>query len=155
MDITTLNRPVAELAELLTVPDLQTLETVLDAEKDALKRRREIFDAILVRRFGEKAKTALVASGRDTGTVNIMASNSVELKVTYPKKVEWDQKALRAALDKMKPDDARHYAKVELKVDERKYGAAPPAVQKALLPARTVSCGKPSFSFKADEAEAA
>lgn len=154
MDLKTLDKAVADVAAL-TVSQLVELETALASADAELKRRKETFHATLMRRFEEMAKRRLVAEGKDTGTINIMASNSTELKVNFPKKVEWDQKLLGAALNAMKPDDARHYGKVKLEVEERKFGAAPPAVQKALLAARTVKVGKPTFSFKADDAEAA
>lgn len=154
MDLTELDAPIEQVAAM-PVATLMSFEQALDADADTLKRRKETFTAALVRRFNEDAKKALLAEGKDTGTVNIPASNSTTLKVTFPKKVEWDQKLLGAALNAMKPEEARHYAKVELKVDERKFTAAPPEVQQALMPARTVKVGKPTFSFKIDEAEAA
>jgi hypothetical protein len=155
MNIATLDRPVADLASELMAADLVTLEALIDAEKATLKRRGETFAAVMSRRFDEKAKAALLAAKKDTGTVHVEAGNGIDLTVNYPKKVEWDQKALRAAFDAMPEATARHYAKVKLEVEERKFTAAPPDVQKALLPARTVKVGKPSFSFKVTDAEAA
>lgn len=154
MDLKTLDKAVADVAAL-TVSQLVELDALLDAETAALKRRKDTFHAVMVRLFDERAKRELTAAGKDTGTVNVMASNSTALKVNFPKKVEWDQKLLGAALNAMKPEEARHYGKVELSVEERKFGAAPPAVQAALRSARTVKVGKPTFSFAADDAEAA
>src|SRR6185312_13602651 len=108
MDLTELDAPIEQIAALPVVR-LAELEKGLDANSDLLKARKDRFAGALLRRFDADAKKALLAERKDTGTVNIPASNSTALKVTFPKKVEWDQKLLGVALNAMKPEDARHY----------------------------------------------
>src|SRR6185312_1366653 len=96
--------------------DLIALDAALDAETAALKRRKEVFSAIVARRFEEQARAQLTASGKDTGTATLV-SNGITIKAEFKKKVEWDQAKLIAAANAMKPEDARHYLKVEMKVD--------------------------------------
>ncbi len=153
MDIATLDRPIADLVTELMVSDLAVLDAALDTASALLKRRKETLHAILARRFEDEARKQLVAAKKDTGTATII-TNGITIKAEFKKTVEWDQTKLLAALNAMAPDDAKHYGKVTLAVEERKFTAAPPAVQKALADARTVKPSKPSFAFKLDNVEA-
>lgn len=152
--LTILDEPIAEIAGQLMLSDLAILDGSLDLEMKKMKRRKDVLQELLSRRFEEDARKMLVANGKDTGTVNLQ-TNAITVKVVFAKKVEWDQAKLAEALNKLPAADARHYAKVELKVDERKFTAAPPAIQAVLQDARTVKVAKPSFSFAVDDAEAA
>lgn len=86
------------------------------------------------------ARDALRADGKDFGTTYIVAGNK-KLKATVRKKVVWDQDELGNVLQKMPEDDARHYGKLTLAVEERKYTQAPPAIKAVLEPCRTVEVG--------------
>lgn len=86
------------------------------------------------------ARDALRADGKDFGTTYIVAGNK-KLKATIRKKVVWDQDELGNVLQKMPEDDARHYGKLTLAVEERKYTQAPPAIKAVLEPCRTVEVG--------------
>jgi len=90
--------------------------------------------------FLDQARDALRADGKDFGTTYIVAGNR-KLKATVRKKVVWDQDELGNVLQSMPEQDARHYGKLTLAVDERKYTAAPPAIQEMLEPCRTVEVG--------------
>ena len=98
--------------------------------------------------FLNQARDALRADGKDFGTTYIIAGNA-KLKATVRKKVVWDQDALGLALQTMPEEDARHYGKITLAVDERKYTAAPPAVRETLEACRTVEVG----GFSIEEVE--
>lgn len=152
--LTILDSPVAELAQTMMVSDIRALAELVEQEGKALNRRKETLAALLARRFETKAKEALVAAGKDTGTVHV-EMNGVTINVEFPKEVKYDQPKIMAILNAMKPEDAQHYAKLEVKIDERKYTAAPPAIQAAIAPARTVKVGKPKYSFKLTAEEAA
>ena len=86
------------------------------------------------------ARDALRADGKDFGTTYIVAGNK-KLKATVRKKVVWNQDELGNVLQKMPEDDARHYGKLTLAVEERKYTQAPPAIKAVLEPCRTVEVG--------------
>jgi len=86
------------------------------------------------------ARDALRADGKDFGTTYIVAGNR-KLKAVVRKKVTWDQDELGKALQEMPENEARHYGKLTLAVDERKYTTAPPSIKEVLEPCRTVEVG--------------
>jgi len=86
------------------------------------------------------ARDALRADGKDFGTTYIVAGNK-KLKATIRKKVVWNQDELSYVLQRMPENDARHYGKLTLAVEERKYTQAPPAIKAVLEPCRTVEVG--------------
>lgn len=148
LDLDHLDKAVDQLvAENWAPMTLAAFQIKLGAEAALLKRRKETFDALMVRLYGDKARLAYQIAKKDTGVVHIAASNTLNLAVDVDKDVKWDQTILRAALDAMTPEDARHYGKVAITVEEKKYTAAPPAIQTTLLRARTVKPGKMKFTF--------
>ena len=86
------------------------------------------------------ARDALRADGKDFGTTHIVAGNR-KLKAVVRKKVTWDQDELGKALQEMPENEARHYGKLTLAVEERKYTTAPPSIKEVLEPCRTVEVG--------------
>lgn len=143
-----LELPMVQLAEVSTA-DLATIQAHLDREEATLKRRKDTFAALMLRKFEAAARAAYAEAQKDTGTVNLAApgSNMLSLKVEIDKKVEWDQTKLPAIFNKMTPENSRHYAKVAYSVPEAIYKAAPPDVQKTLATARTLKPGKMKFTF--------
>ena len=97
--------------------------------------------------FYDQARDALRADGKDFGTAHMIAGNQ-KLKAKITKKVVWDQDKLGSVLEAMAPEDARHYGKLTLAVDERKYTAAPPAIRSLLEPCRSVEIG--GFTVEVD-----
>lgn len=120
------------------------LKHIISELRDELKS----VDQQLHDTFFNQACDALRADGKDFGTTNIVAGNR-KLKATVRKKVVWDQNELGLVLEAMAPEDARHYGKLTLAVDERKYTAAPPAVRNVLERCRTVEVG--GFTIEEDE----
>lgn len=86
------------------------------------------------------ARDALRADGKDFGTTYIVAGNR-KLKAVVRKKITWDQDELGKALQEMPENEARHYGKLTLAVEERKYTTAPPSIKEVLEPCRTVEVG--------------
>ena len=97
--------------------------------------------------FYDQARDALGADGKDFGTTHMIAGNQ-KLRAKITKKVVWDQDELGSVLEAMAPEDARHYGKLTLAVDERKYTAAPPAIRSLLEPCRSVEVG--GFTVEVD-----
>lgn len=137
---------VGEIAEL-DPATLDALQTLCADELVAARRRDNNLHKAFTMRYGARASEALLADGRDTGTVHF-DDGRFEVTVTRPKRVKWDDAKLRAALDTLDPEDARHIAKIEVKVDERKFSAASPKIQRILSDARTVEIGKPSYALE-------
>lgn len=144
------NMETGEIADL--PPDvLNTLHWLVSDELVKARSRENRLHQAFERRYGSRADNALLADGRDTGTVHLN-DGRFDVAVTKPKRVEWDQAELRKALDAMNPEDAKHFARVEIKIDERKFTAATPAVRGLLAPARIVKAGKPTFALVEKEA---
>tara|TARA_R100000329_G_scaffold44249_1_gene41370 strand:+ start:6767 stop:7165 length:399 start_codon:yes stop_codon:yes gene_type:complete len=97
--------------------------------------------------FYDQARDALRADGKDFGTAHMIAGNQ-KLKAKITKKVVWDQDKLGSVLEAMAPEDARHYGKLTLAIEERKYTAAPPAIRSLLEPCRSVEIG--GFTVEVD-----
>lgn len=133
---------------------LAAMADSIEQRKADLKREEELLGAALDWKYGPRADQKRAEEGKDTGTVRLI-DNGHEVIVNLPKRVRWDQEKIRAALDRMEPEEAKHYAKVEIKVDERKFAAAPPSIQKILMAARTVEIGKPSYKLEPVRAEEA
>lgn len=134
---------VGEIAEL--GPDtLEALATLSAEETVTASRRANNLHKALEQRYAAKASEALLKDGRDTGTIKL-ADGRFEVTVTRPKRVKWDSAKLRSALGMLDPEDARHLAKVDVKIDERKFSAASPRIQALLSDARTVETGKASY----------
>lgn len=135
----------AEIADL--TPDvLNTLHWLISDELVKARQRENKLNQAFERRYAGQAQEALMRDGRDTGTVHL-ADGRFDVAVTRPKKVKWDDAKLRAALDQLDPEEARHFAKVTISIDERKFAAATPAVQAVLAQARTVETGKATYAL--------
>ena len=137
-----------DAAELAALPPgvLAELQWLVADEMVAAKRRDARLCEAIERRYGDLARAARVKAGKDTGVVHV-ADGNFDIAVNAPKKIAWDQAKLRAVLDEMTPEDARHYAKLAIAVEEKKYDAAPPAIQALLRDARTVSVGKITYAI--------
>jgi hypothetical protein len=130
----------------LTPDGLEHLKNMLADDAGALNRRAlKLHDGMLIR-YGERVKSEL-APKAGVGTAHI-DDGEYNVTVTVPKTVEWDQANLMDALAEMSDADAEHYAKYSLSVEERKFNAAPPAIQAKFAAARTIKAGKPKFEFK-------
>lgn len=123
---------------------LEALQTLCAEEIVTARRRDNNLHKAFEQRYAGLASGALLRDGRDTGTVHLN-DGEFDVTVTRPKRVKWDDAKVRAALDTLSSEDARHYAKVEIKIDERKFAAAPPAVQTLFADARTVETGKATY----------
>lgn len=111
-----------------------------------LKKIKATYDDGVDIKYGKLAAALRASNNKDTGTV-VITDGAYSIAADLPKKVKWDQDALKAALDAMPRETAAHFAKVEVKVDERKFTAATPEIQRALISARTVETGKPTYKI--------
>lgn len=135
---------------MLTTLELFEARAALKAKADEIKAEIDKINATLEKQYMDKAKEALAFAGKDFGTIVLVEGNH-RLKANLVKKVEWDQEKLASALDTMTVEDARHYAKVTLGVEERKYTAAPPHIKRVLEPCRTTSAGRFTVELKEEE----
>ncbi len=145
LNTTMLDMEPDEIAALS--PDvLNDLHWKIGEEIVQARRRENTLHLAFEARYAGKVSEALLADNRDTGTVHL-ADGRFDVTVTRPKRVKWNDAALRATLDAMDPDTAKHFAKVEVKIDERKFAAATPAIQALFATARTVETGKATYAL--------
>lgn len=135
----------------LSASDLIVLQAGLAGDMKVLKARTEKLNAAIERRYSDLARSAYLQNGKDTGTIHL-DDNGYDVEVCIAKKVEWDQDALRSALDNLPIDVARHFAKATFAIDERKFAAAMPDIQAALSLARMVKAGPMKITLKTREA---
>ncbi len=137
---------IAAIAALAT-PELADLIELLDKDTTLLKLRKDKLACALNRKYSEAAHKARLDAGKDTGVVHL-EDCGFDVAAEVGKTVKWDQTKLITALDSMPAETAKHYAKAEFKIDERKYAAAPPDIQKILAPARAVVPGRETYTLK-------
>ena len=121
----------------------EELRAIIDGHKKELSDINEKIQDT----WQQEVRNALRAAGKDFGSTTIMSGNK-KLKATIRKKVTWDQDKLRDQLNKMSPENAKHYGKLVVSVEERKYTAAPPDIKNQLEDCRTVEMG--TFSIEED-----
>jgi hypothetical protein len=124
----------------------------LEKEMESLKKDLHTINEVFEHKYGNTARDKLREAGKDFGSTSFMIANNIKLNATFRKKVEWDQVGLMNTLDtQMDADDARHYGKISVTVEERKYSSAPPAIKTLLEPHRTVDLA--GVTFKLEEVE--
>ena len=121
----------------------EELRTIIDGHKKELSDINEKIQDT----WQQEVRDALRAAGKDFGSTTIMSGNK-KLKATIRKKVTWDQDKLRDQLNKMSPENAKHYGKLVFSVEEQKYTADPPDIKNQLEDCRTVEMG--TFSIEED-----
>ena len=134
-----------EMSDQKLVKSRRSLEKEIESLKKDLQTINEVFE----HKFGNIARDKLREAGKDFGSTSFMISNDIKLNATFRKKVEWDQVGLMTTLDtQMNADDAKHYGKLNVTVEERKYTSAPPAIKALLEPHRTVDLAGVSFKLE-------
>lgn len=141
-----LDRLTASEIDALPPGTLADLDWLLAEENTVNARRRKALHDAFERRYASQASQALCADGRDTGTVHL-TDGSYAVTVTRPKRVKWEQNVLKAVLDRLNPETARHIATVEFKIDERRFEALMDRDKALLTPARTVETGKATYAL--------
>ena len=136
-----------EMDDQKLIESRRSLEQKIETDKEQLKVINDVFE----HKFGNIARNRLRELGKDFGSTSIMVTNNIKLNATFRKKVEWDQVGLITALDTMDQEDARHYGKISVTVEERKYATATPAIKAKLEPHRTVDLA--GITFKIEDVE--
>ncbi len=131
------------------------LEDVAD-QKAEISRLSELLHSTLLHRYSDAASAARREAGKDTGTVTLH-DGDFAIKADLPAKVEWDQAALRSALDTVRGwgEDPADYLAIVLSVPESRFKAWPESIRKVFEPARTVGTGKPTFKVERAKRRAA
>lgn len=124
------------------------LEDAAALRADA-KQVSDLLADALHRRYGPVATERRQAEGKDTGRVRFLDAG-FEISADLPKRVEWDQARLAAAIETLRSwgEDPADYVATEIKVPESRFTAWPPKLQALFQPARTVGTGRPSYSLE-------
>tara|TARA_R110001583_G_scaffold95126_1_gene238816 strand:- start:51 stop:506 length:456 start_codon:yes stop_codon:yes gene_type:complete len=122
----------------------------LKEKYDIAKKELALINEVLDAKHYNEARNELASQNKNFGTVIINTdSNHLQMKVNVKKKVSWDQAGLMTTLDtEMDADDARHYGKISVTIEERKYTNAPPAIKSLLEPHRTVEMSSTTYELE-------
>ena len=122
----------------------------LKEKYDVAKKELALINEVLDAKHYNEARNELASQNKNFGTVIISTdSNHLQMKINVKKKVSWDQSGLLTTLDtQMDADDARHYGKISVTVEERKYSNAPPAIKALLEPHRTVEMASTTYELE-------
>jgi len=120
---------------------------------DEAERRAASAAQLLGALHGALCQRYDVAALNSTGTHH-RHDGGFRVTINIPKRVEWDQAKLAAAIDLLRGqgENVAEYVDTKLTVQERKYQAWPTGLRDLFAPARTVKAGKPTFAFVADGA---
>ncbi|WP_019560065.1 hypothetical protein [Caldimonas manganoxidans] len=135
----------------LPISDFVAAERNVDEAVAYLKNLRAKLDAAKLQRYGEQARAALRASGRDFGTAHIR-DGALHIKYELPKRVTWNQIILKEMAERIVAagDKVEDYIDIKLSVSETRYSNWPQALQQQFAAARTVEEGKPVITLTLD-----
>ncbi len=133
----------------LTAREISLLTNLLAEEEALLKDRKNALQYASELRFLDKAMVELRSKTLDSGTAHVL-EDDIDVVVTIPKKVDWDQRELAKSVEAVQSwgEDPDEYVTTKLSVSETAYKSWPTAIRKVFEPARTMTPGKPKFVFK-------
>lgn len=136
-------------AASLPLDHLAMLADDVAALKADAKRLGDLLADVLHVRFGEAAAAMRRADGKDTGRVRL-EEDGFEILADLPKKVDWHQARLAAAVATLREwgEDPGDYVAIELRVPEARFAAWPPRIRALFEPARTVATGRLSYTLQ-------
>lgn len=134
--------------DALPIDLLANLKEQADAHLASASQMVAIIHGIFERRY---------AAGINAPGTSHRQDGGYDIKVTLPKRVDWDPAKLAAAVETIKGwgEDPAEYVDTKISVSERKYDAWPSAIRDLFEPARTVKTGKPQFAVALAKREAA
>lgn len=132
----------------LPIDVLANLKEQADAHLADASKMVAVLHGVFERRY---------AAGLNSTGTHHRQDGEYDIKVTVPKRVDWDQAKLTGAVDTIKSwgEDPAEYVDAKISVQERKFDAWPSAIRDLFTPARTVKAGKPQFAVSAAKREAA
>lgn len=132
----------------LPIDVLASLQEQAEAHLADASQMIAVLHGVFARRYAEGLN--------DTGTHHRI-DGDYEIKVTVPKRVDYDQAKLATAVETIRGwgENPTDYVETKLSVAESKFKAWPPAIRDFFEPARTVKPGKPKFEIAAAKREAA
>ncbi len=116
------------------------------------KRADTKMSAALARRFEVAAQEARRDQRLPTGRVK-WEDAGYTISADLPKKVTWDEDALRRGMDviRARGEDVEEYVVLKISVPENRWNAWPTKTRELFEAARTVGVGRASFTIAAKE----
>lgn len=141
------NQPPTVL-DALPIDLLANLKAEAEAHLASASQMVAIIHGIFERRY---------AAGLNATGTHHRQDGEYDIKITVPKRVEWDQAKLAPAVETIKGwgENPAEYVETKITVQERKFDAWPSAIRDLFEPARTVKTGKPQFAVALAKREAA
>lgn len=126
--------------------ELCALQRFIEMREKNIEDAKAILGEAMRTKYLDTVMGSLAVDGKDFGRCTIEI-NGHKLVSTIGKTVIWDQEKLRAILDALPADIAKHYATVTVRIEEAKFRTAPPEIQRAFIGAREVKPNKPTFKL--------
>ncbi|UAB76988.1 hypothetical protein INR77_09020 [Erythrobacter sp. SCSIO 43205] len=133
----------------LPIEVLAALKEQADAHLASASQMIAVLHGVFERRY---------AAGINAPGTSHRTDGDYDIKITVPKRVDWDQERLESAIATIRDEweaDPAEYVETKVSVKESKFQAWPAAVRDLFEPARTVKTGKPQFAVSAAKQEAA
>lgn len=148
MELYDIKEQAPSVLDHLPIEVLANLKQQADAHLADASQMVAILHGVFERRYA--------AGLNDTGTHHRI-DGGYDIKITLPKKVDWDAEKLTGAIETIKGwgENPAEYVETKISVSERKYDAWPSAIRDLFTPARTVKPGKAQFSITPTKREAA
>lgn len=134
--------------DALPIDILANLQEQAEAHLADASQMVAILHGVFTRRY---------AQGLNSTGTHHRQDGEFDIKITVPKRVEWDQAEIAKAVETIRGwgEDPAEYVDTKITVSERKFDAWPSVVRDLFEPARTVKAGKPKFEIGAAKQEAA
>lgn len=134
--------------DALPIAVLASLQEQAEAHLADASQMVAILHSVFTRRY---------ADGLNATGTHQRIDGDYEIKITVPKRTEWDQEKISKAVETIKGwgENPADYVDTKLSVSESKFKAWPPAIRDLFEPARTVKPGKFKFDLAPAKREAA
>ena len=133
----------------LRLENVAALQRFISDAKSELSTLSNMLQTSLEMRYGEQAKTQLLAQGKDTGTTHIQDAG-FDITVEIGKDVKWEPKGLSELVAKIEATggDPREYVEIKYSVSEAKFKAWPQTLRAPFEALRTVTPKAPKFVLR-------
>ena len=139
----------AQVIRDLRLENVAALQRFISDAKSELGTLSNMLQTGLEMRYGEQAKTQLLAQGKDTGTTHIQDAG-FDITVEIGKDVKWEPKGLTELVAKIEAtgSDPREYVEIKYSVSEAKFKAWPQTLRAPFEALRTVTPKAPKFVLR-------
>jgi len=148
IDLVGLGELSAEQLQALSLTQLNEIFVWVKRAKGDIRTYETALHQELVTRFKAPAAQIRTAHGKEAGTVRFTQDGHT-IVADLPKRVEYDQKKLRVAVDELRArgENPNDYVAFEISISEAAWNGYTPSMRELFQDARTVKTGKPTFEL--------